>query len=108
MIQMSLLLTFEEEHFYKLQKNTKYYIVGICDFIGTFHGYQDDDLAIFRNVYKVMDNKYSECGYVTYSYKLERHYYKVKSKKERIQQQMEQRALCKILQTITGDDLFVW
>lgn len=104
---MPLSMIFEEEHFYKLQKNKKYYIVGICDFIGTFHGYHDD-LAIFRNVYKIVNHTYSECGYVTYSYKLERHYYKVKSQKERIQQQMEQRALSKVLKKITGDELFVW
>jgi hypothetical protein len=102
------MLSFEEEHFYKLEKNKKYYIFGICDFIGTFHGYQNSELAIFRNVYKINKDSHSDCGYVTFSYKLDRHYYKVKSQKEKIQEDMEKRALSKVLKRITGDDLFIW
>ena len=101
-------LEFEQEHFYKLIPNTKYYISSICEYIGTFHEYQSDDLAIFRNVYKCHAGSYSDCGYVTFAYKLERKFYKIKSSKERIQQAMEQRATNKLLQKITGDELFVW
>ena len=103
------MLEFEQEHFYKLKKNTKYYIVSICDFIGTFEEYQNE-IAVFRNVEKIISTIHSNsyCGYVTFAYKIERQFYKVKSQKERIQQAMEQRAITKILRKVTGDELFVW
>lgn len=102
------MLEFEQEHFYKLKKNTKYYIVSICDFIGTFEEYQNE-VAVFRNVEKIISLSHSSyCGYVSFAYKIERAFFKIKSQKERIQQAMEHRAITKILRKVTGDDSFVW
>jgi len=107
-------LEFEQENFYKLVPNKKYYITSICDFIGTFECYINDecyynDVAVFRNVEKILNVlETKSCGYVTFIYKIERAFYKIKSQKERIQNEMETRALHKILKKITGDDNFIW
>ena len=100
-------IEFEQEHFYKLEKNKRYYISSVCDFIGTFECFEND-VAFFKNVEKIIPFSKSYCGYVSFVYKIERVFYKVKPQKDKIQQAMEQRAITTILRKITGDELFVW
>jgi len=114
LIQMDLMTTpekFCQVNFYHLKENTKYIItdmVGIFHYVGWFNNYQHvgNDIAVFKNV--VCTSPYSrQCGYVTFSYSVERQFYILISKKKEIQEAMEMRALSKILKQII-DESFVW
>jgi len=103
---------FCQVNFYNLQVNKKYIITdldGIFHYVGWFNNYRimGIDIAVFKNV--ICTNPYSHpCGYVTFSYSVERTFYTLISKKTQIQDSMEARALKKVLNKITGDELFIW
>ena len=108
---------FCQVNFYHIKPNKKYIItdmVGIFHYVGIFSHYQKGhyqkmgkDIAIFKNV--ICTSPYDRpCGYVSFSYSVERKFYTLISKKIQIQDAMEARALIKILKKITGDDLFTW
>ena len=102
---------FCQVNFYHLKHNTKYIItdmIGIFHYVGWFNHYQNmGDIAVFKNV--VCTSPYSRpCGYVTFSYSVERKFYILISKKKKIQEAMELRALSKILKQIIGDESFIW
>jgi len=103
---------FCQVQFYHLQLNKKYIITdldGIFHYVGWFNNYRNmgNDIAVFKNV--VCTNPYSRpCGYVTFAYSVERKFYTLISKKKKIQDDMEARALKKVLNKITGDELFIW
>ena len=102
----------EQVNFYQLKQNHKYVIsdlYGAFHYVGIFdhYRYSGKDMVIFKNV--VCINLIERpCGYVNFSYSIARKFYTVISKKKEIQQSMETRALNKIIQSITGDDLFEW
>ena len=103
---------FCQVNFYHLQLNKKYIItdmVGIFHYVGWFNNYRNmgNDMAVFKNV--VCTSPYPRpCGYVNFSYSVERKFYTFISKKTQIQDAMEARALNKVLKKITGDELFIW
>jgi hypothetical protein len=103
---------FCQVNFYHLENNTKYIItdlVGIFHYVGWFNNYRTmgNDMAVFKNV--VCTSPYPRpCGYVNFSYSVERKFYILISKKKQIQDAMESRALNKVLKKITGEELFTW
>ena len=103
---------FCEVNFYHLEENKKYIItdlVGIFHYVGWFNNYRNmgNDIAVFKNV--VCTSPYERpCGYVTFSYSIERKFYTLISKKKQIQDAMEARALNKVLKKITDEELFTW
>jgi len=103
---------FTQVNFYHLKKNHKYIVTeiyGVFHYVGIFSHYQKGsiDMVIFKNVICINPVE-RQCGYVTFSYQVGRRFYTIVSKKKEIQEAMEARALSKILNQITGDDLFKW
>ena len=103
-------MEFKQVNFYQLKRNTKYIITdlnGAFYYTGQFCLYikNGKECAHFSNVTcNVPVKRY--CGYVTFSYDIGRKYYTLASKKDKIQNAMESRAINKILKQITGDDTF--
>ena len=103
---------FYQVNFYHLEENKKYIItdmVGVFHYVGWFNNYRNmgNDMAVFKNV--ICTSPYERpCGYVTFSYSIERKFYTLISKKKQIQDAMEARALNKVLKKITGEELFTW
>ena len=103
---------FCQVNFYHLKPNKKYIVTeiyGVFHYVGIFSHYQkgSNDMVIFKNVTCINPLERS-CGYVTFSYQVGRRFYTIVSKKKEIQEAMEARALCKILNNIIGDDSFKW
>ncbi len=102
----------EQVNFYQLKRNHKYVVsdlYGAFHYIGTFDHYRQssNDMAIFKNV--ICRHPIERpCGYVNFSYNVERKFYTLISKKKEIQNAMEARALSKILKIATQDEFFEW
>ena len=95
---------FEEINFYDLQIGNEYFITGednIIYYRGIFEGHAFT-CAEFHSIQLVYPYF---IDYVDRAFHLypKRYYYKFVSKKKEIQQNMETRAINKILQRITGD-----
>uniref|UniRef100_A0A6C0D0Z2 Uncharacterized protein n=1 Tax=viral metagenome TaxID=1070528 RepID=A0A6C0D0Z2_9ZZZZ len=105
-------LEFVQVNFYQLKPNKKYIITdlnGAFYYTGTFSNYHRSgkDVANFKDVTCNVPIK-RQCGYITFSYDIGRKYYTIRSKKKEIQNEMERRALAKILISIIGDESFIW
>ena len=105
-------LNFDQINFYQLKPNKKYIVTdlnGAFYYTGTFTHYHKSgkDIANFKNVICNIPIK-RQCGYITFSYDIGRKYYTIRSKKNEIQNEMEKRALTKILTNIIGDESFIW
>ena len=104
----------EQIHFYHLKKGKKYIIsyVNGSLYEGIFikHNYNTIyDSAIFENVYSFKrsytGDKIEDIDFI---YDIGLLFYTIVSKKKQIQDAMEERALNKIIQKITGDETFKW
>ena len=109
---ISTTLEFIQVNFYQLKPNKKYIITdlnGAFYYTGIFSSYHmcGKDVANFKEVICNVPIK-RQCGYVSFSYEIGRKYYTIRSKKNDIQNAMEERALTKILTKIIGDDSFIW
>jgi hypothetical protein len=101
---------FEEINFYTMEIGKEYFITGIeIDIIyyrGIFEEYAFN-CAKFHSVRLVYPYYIDYPDRVFHLYP-KRYYYKFVSKKKEIQQNMETRAINKVLQKIIGDDFFYW
>jgi hypothetical protein len=101
---------FEEINFHTMEIGKEYFISGIeIDIIyyrGIFEGYAFNS-AKFHSVQLVYPYyiDYADRAFHLYP---KRYYYKFFSKKKEIQQNMETRAINKVLQKIIGDNFFYW
>ena len=90
----------------ELEKNKKYKIFGNDIYSGIFKGIYWHDHLYFLEFEKVRN---LSCGKYEPRYILpNRHFYKFVSQKERIQSDMEHRAVNQIIRRVLGDDHFSW
>lgn len=102
---------FEEINFYDLKIGNEYFITGeeidIIYYKGIFegHAFNCAEFHSIQLVYPYFIDNYCDRAFHLYP---KRYYYKFVSKKKEIQQNMETRAINKVLQRIIGDDCFKW
>ena len=101
---------FKEINFFELVYGGEYFIsaseLDIIYYKGIFEGHSYN-CARFNSIQVVYPNKYFY-GERAFHYYPKRYYYLFVSKKDKIQQAMEARALDKILKKIIGDEYFKW
>jgi hypothetical protein len=102
---------FEEINFYDLQIGKEYFITGeeidIIYYKGIFegHAFTCAEFHSIQLVYPYYIDNYGDRAFHLYP---KRYYYKFVSMKKQIQQNMETRAINKVLQRLIGDDNFQW
>ena len=101
---------FEEIEFNDLKIGKEYFITGseidVIYYKGIFEGHSYNS-AKFHSL-KLLFPFYMNFGDRAFHVCLKRYYYQFVSKKKEIQQNMETRAINKLLQTVTGDECFEW
>jgi hypothetical protein len=101
---------FEEINFYDLQIGNEYFITGeeidIIYYRGIFEGHAFT-CAEFHSIQLVYPY-YIDYGERAFHLYPKRYYYKFVSMKKKIQENMETRAINKVLQRLIGDEYFEW